>query len=77
MFNFAALPPERRREFMTMIQSMLTPAEKRLCTEDVLNVDRLSEAVQANKIKAETVAEHATEKFSAPFIRVTVAGGGE
>ena len=73
-FEITALPPARRVELMEAVKALLTPEEIKLCTNDVLDVQMLSEAVQAGRIKAEVVARHAEEKKSAPFIRVTQAG---
>lgn len=73
-FNLSALPAERRAVLMEAIREAMTPAEIRMCTDNVLDVEMLSEAVQAGRIDAKVVAAHAEEKFSAPYIRVSVAG---
>lgn len=73
-FNLSALPAERRTALMHAIRETMTPAEISMCTDNVLDVGLLSEAVQAGKIDAKIVARHAEEKFSAPYIRVSVAG---
>lgn len=72
--DLMVLSPERRKELHDAMVATLTPSEKRACTVDSLNVERLSQAVQDGTIDPEVVAPHVTWKKSAPYITVTEMG---
>lgn len=72
--DLSVLSPERRQELIAIMHSKLTQAELRACTVNSLNEERLSQAVQDDKIPAALVAAHTEIKPNAPFIRVTRSG---
>ena len=72
--DLSALTPERRTELMKLVRQALTPAEVKVCTVNKLNVDRLSQAVQDDRIAIEVGAAHTEIKKGAPYITVTEGG---
>lgn len=73
-FSMAELSDERRAEVQKAITSLLTPAERKVCIKNKLNVTRLADAVAIGKVDAAVVADHATEKLASPFVRVSTTG---
>lgn len=73
-YDFSALTPERRAELHKAMIAMLSPAEKRLCVRNRLNVARMSQAVQAGDIDAEKIAPFMETHKGTPYITVTPHG---
>lgn len=73
-YDFSALTPERRAELHKAMIASLSPAEKRMCVRNRLNVSRMSQAVQADKIDAEKIAPFMEVKYANPYITVTPHG---
>jgi hypothetical protein len=69
--NLNALSPDARKRVL----AVLTKEELRAVTTNTLNVDRLSAAVQAQKVPAELVAKHSEIKKKAPYISISHGSG--
>lgn len=69
--NLNALPADARKRVI----DALTKEELRSVTTNTLNVDKLSEAVQKQKIPAEIVAKHSTVKEKAPYLSISHGSG--
>ena len=73
-YDFSVLSSERQAELHQMMIDALSPAEKRVCVKHTLNVDRMSQAVQDDRIDPAIIAPFMTTKKSAPYITVTPHG---
>lgn len=69
--NFNALPAETRKALLAAVPK----DELKAVTTNVLNVERLSQAVQAGKIPGRLVAKHSEVVKSAPYIRISHGAG--
>lgn len=69
--NFNALPAETRKKILEVVPK----DELKAVTTRSLNVERLSQAVQDNKIDGKVVAKHSEIVKSAPYIRISHGTG--
>lgn len=73
-FNINELPSEERAELLRALRDMLTPSQRRRCTTNVLNEDKMSAAVQAGIVPLETVKKHSEVKYKAAYPTITLEG---
>lgn len=71
LVNLNALPAATRKAIMATIPT----DELRAVTTHVLNVERMSQAVQADKIDAKVIAPHSEIVKSAPYISISHGKG--
>lgn len=69
--NFNALSAETRKKILEVVPK----DELKAVTTRRLNVEKLSQAVQDNKIPAKIVAEHSEITKAAPYIRISHGTG--
>lgn len=69
--NFNALPEKTRKALLKSIPK----EELAAVTTVVLNVERMSQAVQDGKVDAKKIAKHAETKLNAPYVTVSHGTG--
>lgn len=73
--DLSRLTADERKALNAAMIELLTPAQRKACKVRALNIDRLSQAVQDDKIDPKVIAKHSKLVKSAAYVRISHGSG--